>query len=158
MTMFNAISIHTVHVLDQDEALDFYVGKLGFVVNSDVDMGFMRWLTINLPQDPDRAVLLEVPGPPAHSEEIAAQVRDLLTKGALGSLILTTDDCRGTYERLRAIGVEFTEEPVEQPYGIDCALRDPFGNHIRITQRGGWPVEITDDDIARWSGDPAPPS
>ncbi len=154
--MLKAISIHTVHVLDQDEALDFYVGKLGFVVNTDVDMGFMRWLTINLPEDPHREVLLEKPGPPALSEETAAQVRDLVTKGALGSFIVTTDDCRGTYERLRGIGVEFTEEPVEQPYGIDCALRDPFGNHIRITQPAEGPVEITDDDIARWGGDPAP--
>lgn len=157
--MLTSISIHTVYVLDQDEALDFYVGKLGFEVNTDIDMGFMRWLTINLPGEPDREVLLEVPGPPAHSEEIAAQLRDLLTKGALGvAFIVTTDDCRATYERLRGLGVEFTEEPVEQPYGIDCALRDPSGNHIRITQRAEGPVEITDDDIKRWSGDSAPPS
>lgn len=157
--MFKSISIHSVFVLDQDEALDFYVGKLGFVVVSDVDMGFMRWLTISLPDDPGREIVLEVPGPPAHSEEIAAQVRDLVTKGALGvAFIVTTDDCRGTYERLSALGVEFSEEPVEQPYGIDCALRDPFGNHIRITQPAQGPVEITDDDIKRWSGDTAPPS
>ncbi|MGY3551903.1 VOC family protein [Williamsia sp. R60] len=152
--MFKNISIHSVMVLDQDEALDFYVGKLGFEVKDDVDMGFMRWLTIALPGDPDRQILLEVPGPPAHSEEVAASVRDLVTKGALGAAaMLTTDDCRKTYDELSALGVEFTEEPTEQPYGIDCALRDPFGNHIRITQPATGPVEITDDDIARWKSE-----
>lgn len=135
--MFTGISIHTVFVLDQEEAIDFYVGKLGFQITTDADLGFMRWLTVALPEDPERHLLLEVPGPPSQSDETAAQVRDLLTKGALGSTILNTDDCRGTYKRLKDLGVEFTEEPTEQPYGIDCALRDPFGNHIRITQPGG---------------------
>lgn len=133
--MFNAISHSAIYVLDQDEALNFYVGKLGLEVGADVDLGFMRWLTVTVPGQPDRQILLERPAPPSVSEETAAQVRDLLTKGALGlGFIPTTDDCRKTYEELRAKGVEFTEEPTEQPYGIDCALRDPFGNHIRITQ------------------------
>ncbi len=95
----------------------------------------MRWLTLNVPGDPDREILLEKPGPPAIDEAAAEQVRDLLTKGALGlGFILTTDDCQKTYEELKAKGVEFTQEPVERFYGTDCALRDPFGNHIRITQ------------------------
>ncbi len=151
--MFTQIAIHSVTVLDQDEALDFYVDKLGFEVTNDVDMGFMRWLTVALPADPERHILLEVPGPPAHSEETGAQVRDLLTRGALGvAAILNTDDCQSTYDTLRSRGVEFTEEPTQQPYGIDCALRDPFGNHIRITQPT--PTRpITEDDITRWSGD-----
>jgi catechol 2,3-dioxygenase-like lactoylglutathione lyase family enzyme len=149
--MFNAITITAVPVLDQDEALEFYVGKLGFEVSNDVDMGFMRWLTIALPSDPERHLLLEVPGPPALSEDVTREVRRLLTKGALGlACVLTTDDCRKTFEELSAKGVEFTEEPTEQPYGVDCALRDPFGNHIRITQPGGGLVEITEDDKARW--------
>ncbi|MBC3192431.1 VOC family protein [Pseudonocardia sp. C8] len=149
--MLNAISITQVTVLDQDEALDFYVGKLGFEVSADVDMGFMRWLTVSLPSDPDRHLLLEVPKPPAISEETAAQVRDLMTKGALGlACILTTDDCRKTFEELTAKGVEFSEEPTEQPYGVDCALRDPFGNHIRITQPARGPVEVTEADKQRW--------
>lgn len=46
--------------------------------------------------------------------------------------------------------MEFTQEPTEQPYGIDCALRDPFGNQIRITQPPRGPVEITEADKARW--------
>jgi catechol 2,3-dioxygenase-like lactoylglutathione lyase family enzyme len=153
--MFNRIRITSVYVLDQDEALDFYVGKLGFEVDTDVDLGFMRWLTIKLPADPERELLLEVPGPPALSDEVAAQVRDLVTKGAMGvAAILTTDDCQKTHDTLVAKGVEFTETPTKQPYGIDCALRDPFGNHIRITQPIDGPVEITDADRERWGGTP----
>ncbi|APH02725.1 VOC family protein [Janibacter sp. FSL W8-0316] len=143
--MFTGISHHSVYVLDQDQALDFYCGKLGFEVSADVDLGFMRWLTIALPAQPDRQIMLEVPGAPFVDEETAAQLRDLLTKGALGAAaILTTDDCRATYEDLRAKGVEFTEEPTERPYGIDCALRDPFGNPVRITQPAEGPVTAED--------------
>ncbi|MGW3118345.1 VOC family protein [Streptomyces sp. NPDC001107] len=133
--MFTAITHSQIYVLDQDEALDFYVGKLGLEVNTDADLGFMRWLTVNVPGQPDREVLLERPGPPRLSEETAEQVRELLTKGATGGfLIFRTEDCRKTYETLKAKGVEFTEEPTERPYGIDCGLRDPFGNSIRFTQ------------------------
>ncbi|MFC8348308.1 VOC family protein [Streptomyces sp. NPDC057280] len=133
--MFTAITHSQIYVLDQDEALAFYVGKLGLEVHTDADLGFMRWLTVNVPGHPERQILLEKPGPPSLSEEIAAQVRDLLTKGAAGgSLIFSTDDCRKTYQSLRDQGVEFTEEPTERPYGIDCGLRDPFGNSIRFTQ------------------------
>lgn len=143
--MLTGISHHSVYVLDQDQALDFYCGKLGFEVSADVDLGFMRWLTIALPAQPDRQIMLEVPGAPFVDEETAAQLRDLLTKGALGAAaILTTDDCRATYEDLRAKGVEFTEEPTERPYGIDCALRDPFGNPVRITQPAEGPVTAED--------------
>ncbi len=133
--MFNAITQSQIFVLDQDEALDFYVGKLGLEINTDADIGFMRWLTVNVPGDPSRQILLEKPGPPAMDEATAEQVRELVSKGAMGGwLILTTDDCRKTYETLLAKGVEFTEEPTERPYGIDCGLRDPFGNRIRFGQ------------------------
>jgi catechol 2,3-dioxygenase-like lactoylglutathione lyase family enzyme len=124
-----------VYVLDQDEALDFYVGKLGFEVNTDADLGFMRWLTVNLPGEPDRELLLEKPGPPAHDDATAEQIRELVTKGAMGTAgIFRVDDIHTTYDELRARGVEFTAEPTERDYGIDCGLRDPFGNHIRIGQ------------------------
>ncbi|MEU4771475.1 MULTISPECIES: VOC family protein [unclassified Micromonospora] len=134
MTM-NAISRSQIYVLDQDEALDFYVGKLGLEVNTDQDLGFMRWLTVNLPGDPEREILLEKPGPPALDPATAEQVRELLTKGALGGyLFMTTDDAHKTYEDLVAKGVEITDEPMERPYGIDFGIRDPFGNKIRIGQ------------------------
>ena len=133
--MFNNIAISQIYVLDQDQALEFYVGKLGLEVHSDFDLGFMRWLTVNVPGSPDREILLEKPGPPAMDETTAEQVRELITKGAIGGhLFFTTDDCRRTYDELVGKGVEFTQEPVQQPYGIDCGLRDPFGNHIRFSQ------------------------
>jgi len=133
--MFTAIPLSQIYVLDQNEALEFYVGKLGLEVKNDIDMGFMRWLTVGVPGEPGREVLLEVPGPPAMNEATANQVREMVTKGATGGWLgFTTDDCQKTYETLRAKGVEFTQEPVERFYGIDCGLRDPFGNAIRITQ------------------------
>jgi catechol 2,3-dioxygenase-like lactoylglutathione lyase family enzyme len=136
--MFTAITHSQIYVLDQDEALAFYVGKLGLEVSADIDMGFMRWLTVNVPGHPERQILLEKPGGPAMSEETAQQVRELVTKGAMGGqLIFTTDDCRKTYEKLLGLGIEFTDEPTERPYGIDCGLRDPFGNHLRFTQLTG---------------------
>jgi len=133
--MLTNIRLSALFVLDQDEALDFYVGKLGLEVGTDVDLGFMRWLTVQLPGQPDREILLEAPGPPAMDDGTAEQVRELVTKGATGGWIgFTTDDVRTTYDELLAKGVEFTEEPTERSYGIDCGLRDPFGNAVRITQ------------------------
>ena len=139
--MLKRISHTFIHVLDQDEALEFYVGKLGFEVHTDADMGTMRWLTVNMPDQPDLEVGLMLPGPPAYDNATAEQIRELVTKGgAGGGLIFQTDDCRGTYEKLRAAGVEFTQEPTERFYGTDCALRDPFGNPIRITEPVPEPV------------------
>ena len=150
--MFNSISHSGIYVLDQDEAIDFYVGKLGLEVSADFDLGFMRWLTVNVPGNSDHHILLQKPGPPMMTDEVAAQIRDLVTKGALGlALILTTDDCRKTYEELKAKGVEFLEEPTEQPYGIDCGFRDPFGNEGRITQPAADMAEITDEVKQRWA-------
>jgi catechol 2,3-dioxygenase-like lactoylglutathione lyase family enzyme len=132
--MLTSIRLSNVFVLDQQEALDFYVGKLGLEVNVDDDLGFMRWLTVGVPGEPGREILLERPGPPSMDDATAERVRELVTKGAAGWIGFTTDDCRRTYEELTARGVEFSQEPTEQSYGIDCALRDPFGNNIRIVQ------------------------
>ena len=133
--MLKRITHTFVHVLDQDQALDFYVGKLGMVVNTDADLGFMRWLTVSMPDDPDLQVALMLPGPPAYDDATAGQIRELVAKGAGGGgLIFFTDDCRADYERLSAAGVEFSEAPTERAYGVDCGLRDPFGNPLRITQ------------------------
>jgi catechol 2,3-dioxygenase-like lactoylglutathione lyase family enzyme len=133
--VFSALKLSQIFVLDQQQALDFYVGKLGLIVNQDFDLGFMRWLTVSVPGDTDREILLELPGPPALDGTTAAQVRELVSKGASGGWLgFTTDDCRATYETLRERGVEITQEPQERFYGIDCGARDPFGNAIRITQ------------------------
>ena len=136
--MFSRINLSSVFVLDQDEALDFYVNKLGMEVDTDQDLGFMRWLTVRVPGDHSRSLLLERPGPPAMDEATAAQVRELVAKGATGGWFgLATDDARKAYDTLKARGVELTEEPTERPYGTDFGLRDPFGNAIRIVQLNG---------------------
>jgi catechol 2,3-dioxygenase-like lactoylglutathione lyase family enzyme len=133
--MYSRINVSQIFVLDQDQALDFYVGKLGLEVHTDADLGFMRWLTVCVPGDRSRQILLERPGPPAHDEATAAQVGDLLTKGAGGGwFTLTTDDAQAAYESLKGRGVEITDEPSEKGYGIDFGIRDPFGNPIRIGQ------------------------
>jgi len=131
--MFNNISRSQLFVLDQDEALDFYTNTLGLEVAADVDLGFMRWLTVRVPGDEIREILLERPGPPVMDDATAAQVRDLVTKGAIGgALFLTTDDAQSTFETLKDRGVDITDEPTPRPYGIDFGIRDPFGNSIRI--------------------------
>jgi uncharacterized glyoxalase superfamily protein PhnB len=125
-------------VHDQDEALDFYTKKLGFEVRSDVtvpELGNFRWLTVSPPGQDDVAItLMAIPGPPVMDEATAAQVRELMAKGFAGTVFLTTDDAKASYEELRARGVEFTEEPEERPYGIDSGFRDPSGNSFRLTQ------------------------
>ena len=138
--MLKSINISHVWVLDQDEALDFYVNKLGLEVRSDLPLGFMRWLTVGVPGDKSREILLEIPGPPSIDEASAQQLRELITKGATGFTVgFTTDDCQKTYESLLAKGVEITQEPIEHVYGTDFGLRDPFGNHIRIVQPAAVP-------------------
>ncbi len=153
--MSNRITHTQVYVLDQDEALDFYVGKLGFEVSADADLGFMRWLTVNFPGQPDVHLLLEKPGPPAHDEATAEQIRELVTKGELGmAAIIAVDDIHKTYEELAAKGVEFTEEPTERFYGTDCGLRDPFGNPLRIGTPKEGPVHMPDSSQVKagdWS-------
>src|ERR1700741_4767014 len=109
--MLNSIHISHVFVADQDKAVDFYVGKLGLEVSNDIDLGFMRWLTVRVPGQPGRDILLEKPGPPGMDEAAGEQIRDLVTKGATGFTVgFTTDDCRKEYERLKARGVEITQE------------------------------------------------
>lgn len=125
-------------VLDQEEALAFYTEKLGMELREDVrmpEMGDFRWLTVGPPDQPDLAiVLMAIPGPPMIDAATTEQLRDLVAKGFAGTLFLSTDDCRATYEELTARGVEFVEPPEARPYGIDAGLRDPSGNSIRVTQ------------------------
>jgi catechol 2,3-dioxygenase-like lactoylglutathione lyase family enzyme len=133
--MLTSINISHVWVLDQDEALDFYVGKLGLEKRQDMQLGFMRWLTVGVPGDLGREILLEVPTAPSVDQAAAEQIRQLVSKGATGFTVgFTTDDCRKTYEALLAKGVEFTQEPVTREYGTDIGIRDPFGNHIRVAE------------------------
>jgi uncharacterized glyoxalase superfamily protein PhnB len=125
-------------VHDQDEALEFWTKKVGFEVQTDVtldELGDFRWLTVSPPGQPDISiVLMAIPGPQVFDTQTADEIRNLMAKGYAGTVFLTTDDVRTTYEELKARGVEFTEAPEERPYGIDSGFRDPSGNAVRLTQ------------------------
>jgi predicted enzyme related to lactoylglutathione lyase len=135
--MLNAITFFTVWVHDQDEALAFYTDKLGLEVRDDVtvpEMGNFRWLTVGVPGQDVAVALVAVPGPPVFDDETRQQIENVVSKGAAGGMMFATDDCNASYNELKARGVEFTQEPTEQPYGIDAALRDPSGNQARLVQ------------------------
>ena len=136
--MINRLNVASIYVLDKEEALDFYVNKLGLEKGNDVKQGDYRWLTIRVPGEAGvTEVSLEQPGAPLHDDATAAQLRELITKGALGGLVFITEDAHGLYDTLRERGVtDFTQEPTDHFYGTDMGLRDPFGNHIRILQQG----------------------
>jgi catechol 2,3-dioxygenase-like lactoylglutathione lyase family enzyme len=137
--MLKSLTNVNVWVNDQEEALAFYTEKLGMEVREDVtvpEMGNFRWLTVGVPGQDDVALtLMTVPGPPVFDEDTRSKLLDLVARGAAGGLFFNTDDCRGTYEQLKGRGVEFTQEPTEQPYGIDAGFRDPSGNQMRVAQR-----------------------
>ncbi len=127
-----------VWVHDQDDALKFYTEKLGMELRADVtmpEMGGFRWLTVGVPGQPDVALtLMAAPGPPVFDAETRELILTLMAKGAAGGLFFSTDDCQASYEELKARGVEFLQEPTEQPYGIDAGFRDPSGNQMRMAQ------------------------
>ncbi len=133
--MSQGVEMAGIYVRDHEEALAFYVGKLGFVVHTDVQNGDFRWLTVRHPERPLQLGLF-VPGPPLHDTETAAALRALVAKGAMPSHIMAVDDCRAAYARLEAAGVEFTQPPVERYGAIDADFRDPSGNAWKMTQNG----------------------
>ena len=134
------ISTTQLWVHDQDEALAFWTEKAGFEVREDVtvpELGNFRWVTVAPPgQDDVALVLMAIPGAPVLDPATSQAIANLMAKGFAGTLFLTTDDCMKAYQEMSARGVEFTEKPTEQPYGIDCGFRDPSGNCIRLAQRG----------------------
>ena len=133
--MINMLKVTSIKVLDQEEALDFYVNKMGLEVGQDFQQGPVRWLTVRVPGDLETEIYLEEPAPPAYDEATAAQLRELITKGAVGWIAFQTDDVRALYETLKSRGVtDFTQEPTDHFYGTDMGVRDPFGNAIRILQ------------------------
>jgi catechol 2,3-dioxygenase-like lactoylglutathione lyase family enzyme len=136
--MLKQLTHVNVWVHDQDEALAFYTDKLGMELREDVtvpEMGNFRWLSVGVPGQDDVALtLMAVPGPPVFDEETRDQLNALVAKGAAGGLFFSTDDIRSSYEDLKSRGVEFSQEPTEQPYGVDAGFRDPSGNQIRMAQ------------------------
>jgi catechol 2,3-dioxygenase-like lactoylglutathione lyase family enzyme len=127
-----------VWVHDQDEALAFYTDKLGMELREDVtvpELGNFRWLSVRVPGQDVSITLMAIPGPPVFDEETRESIHKLLATGASGGLFFATDDAQKSYDELKNRGVEFTQEPTEQPYGIDAGFRDVSGNHFRMAQR-----------------------
>lgn len=135
--MTQGIGVVGLYVNDQDEALAFYVGKLGFRVHTDVRNGPYRWLTVQHPDQPSFQLGLFAPGPPIHDEATSQMLRALVAKGAMPSLVLYVADCRATYAELRTRGVEFIQEPVDRYGTIDAGFRDPAGNGWKMIQASG---------------------
>jgi catechol 2,3-dioxygenase-like lactoylglutathione lyase family enzyme len=123
-----------LYVRDQDEALAFYVDKVGFRVHTDARNGSYRWLTLQHPDQPSFQLGLFVPEQPTIDAATAQTLREMVAKGAMPPLVLVVDDCRAAHDRMRSRGVEFTQEPVERYGSVDASFRDPSGNGWKLIQ------------------------
>jgi catechol 2,3-dioxygenase-like lactoylglutathione lyase family enzyme len=132
--MSQGVGVSGIYVRDQDEALEFYVGKLGFKVHTDARNGDYRWLTVQHPDQRTFQLGLFEPQPPTVDEATAATLNEIVAKGAMPPLVLVVEDCRTAYERFSRAGVEFTQEPVERYGSVDASFRDPSGNGWKLIQ------------------------
>lgn len=132
--MSQGIEVVGIYVRDQDEALEFYVEKLGFRVHTDAKGGEFRWLTVQHPEQPSFQLGLFKPGAPLHDAATAQQLQEVVAKGAMPALVMTVNDCRAMCERMKARGVEITQEPVERYGTVDAGFRDPSGNGWKLVQ------------------------
>ena len=132
--MSQGVAVMGLYVHDQDEALAFYVEKLGFTVHTDAKNGDYRWLTVQYPDQPDFQLGLFAPQPPTVDEATAETLRGIVAKGAMPPLVLVVDDCQGAYDCMHAAGVEFTQEPMARYGSVDASFRDPSGNGWKLVQ------------------------
>jgi catechol 2,3-dioxygenase-like lactoylglutathione lyase family enzyme len=132
--MSKGVGVAGVYVHDQDEALSFYVEKLGFEVHTDARNGDYRWLTVQHPEQPSFQLGLFKPQPPTVDETSAQSLREMVAKGAMPPLVLVVDDCRTAYKQMKSRGVEFTQEPVDRYGSVDASFRDPSGNGWKMIE------------------------
>ena len=135
--MSQGVNVVGLYVRDQDEALQFYVEKLGFRVHTDAKNGSYRWLTVQHPDQPSFQLGLCAPESPMLDAASAQMLRELVAKGAMPPLVLMVDDCKATYEKMKALGVEFTQEPITRYGSTDAGFRDPSGNGWKMVQSRG---------------------
>ena len=131
--MSQGVEVVGLYVRDQDEAIAFYE-KLGFRVHTDVRNGEFRWLTVQHPEQPSFQLGLFVPGPPMLDAQSAQTLRAMVAKGAMPPLVFVVNDCRATYNEMRAKGVEFMQEPIDRFGTVDAGFRDPSGNGWKMIQ------------------------
>ena len=133
--MITRLAHATIYVVEQEAAKEFYTEKLGFMVGEDMTVGDFRWLSVSPPGQPDlQLVLFKIAANEMMDETSAAQLRELVAKGAMGVGVFATDDCHATYEELRGKGVEFISPPQVQPYGTEAVFKDNSGNHFSLVQ------------------------
>ena len=132
--MSQGVGVVGLYVRNQDEAVEFYVGKLGFRVHTDARNGNYRWLTVQHPEQPSFQLGLFAPEQPQLDAATVQSVREIVAKGGMPPLVLLVDDCRAAYERMRASGVEFTQEPIARYGNVDASFRDPSGNGWKMLQ------------------------
>jgi catechol 2,3-dioxygenase-like lactoylglutathione lyase family enzyme len=128
------VGVAGLYVRDQDEAVEFYVEKLGFSVHTDARNGDYRWLTVQHPDRPGFQLGLFKPQPPTVDAMTAQTLDEIVAKGAMPPLVLTVDDCRAAYDEFRKRGVEFTQEPIERFGRVDASFRDPSGNGWKMIE------------------------
>ncbi|MCW3157434.1 VOC family protein [Micropruina sonneratiae] len=148
--MITNVSLISVWVKDQDASLAFYTDVLGFEVGDDIQLGEdFRWLTVVHPNQPELHLHLTTPGPPL-SDELQDSIRRALDAGAMPGVGLTVDDCRATYEQLKAKGVVFLQEPADRPYGVEALLRDNSGNWMVLVEHRDFdPDSLTREQVER---------
>jgi len=132
--MAQGVGVVGLYVRDQDEALAFYVDKLGFRVHTDAKGGNYRWLTVQHPEQPSFQLGLFLPESPFLDAATAQTLREVVAKGAMPPLVLIVADCRVAYAELLARGVEFTQAPVERFGSVDAGFRDPSGNGWKMIE------------------------
>ena len=132
--MSQNVQVAGIYVHDQDAALDFYVGKLGFAVHTDARNGDYRWLTVHHPDQPALQLGLFRPQAPLVDDSTAQNLNEAVAKGAMPPLVLVVDDCRAAYDQFTARGVEFTQEPIARYGSVDASFRDPSGNGWKMIE------------------------
>ena len=141
--MITNVSLVSVWVKDIDASLAFYTDVLGFEPGDDIRMGEdFRWCTVFHPKQPELHLHLTTPSKPLSDDMIAA-MRRAQDEGGLPGVGLHVDDCRATYEDLKAKGVEFLQEPEERPYGVEALMRDNSGNWMVLVE----PRAFTPEDF-----------
>lgn len=132
--MSQGVGVAGIYVRDQDEALEFYVGMLGFRVHTDARNGDYRWLTVQHPEQESFQLGLFTPQAPLVDDATAQALREAVAKGAMPPLVLVVENCRAAYDKLSGRGVEFTQEPVARYGSVDASFRDPSGNGWKMIE------------------------
>jgi catechol 2,3-dioxygenase-like lactoylglutathione lyase family enzyme len=132
--MSNGVAMVGLYVRDQEEALQFYVEKLGFRVHTDARNGDYRWLTVQHPDQPSFQLGLFAPQAPLLDAATIQSLQEIVAKGAMPPLVISVDDCRAACDRMRAKGVEIIQEPVERYGTVDAGFRDPSGNGWKMIE------------------------